>query len=57
MLGHRETRVSRKGMETSSLVIFGSELDVWFQGVDVLEELWTMFCLLDDKGVIHIPQP
>ena len=26
-------------------------------GVDVLEELMAMFCLLDDKGIIHIPKP
>ena len=26
-------------------------------GVDVLWELMAVFCLLDDKGVIHIPKP
>ena len=31
--------------------VFYSELDVWVWGVDVLEELWTMFCLLDYNGV------
>ena len=25
--------------------------------VDVLEELVTVFCMLDYKGVIHIPEP
>ena len=25
--------------------------------VDVLEELMAVLCLLDDKGVIHIPEP
>ena len=26
-------------------------------GINVLEELIDMLCLLDDKGVIHIPEP
>ena len=26
-------------------------------GVDVLEELMAMFCLLDDKGVIDVSKP
>ena len=35
------------------------ELDVWVSGVDVLQGLVTVLCLLDNKGVIHIlkPQP
>ena len=26
-------------------------------GVNLLEEMLAMFCLLGDKGVIHIPEP
>ena len=28
-----------------------------FTGVDVLQKLVTVFCLLDDKGAIDIPEP
>ena len=34
-----------------------SELDVWVNGVDVLQKLVTVICLWDDKGVIHISKP
>ena len=34
-----------------------SELYVRVNGVDVLEELVAVFCLLGDRGVIHIPEP
>ena len=37
--------------------IFLAELDVGVNRVGVLEELVTMFTLLDDEGVIHIPKP
>ena len=46
--------------ERYGTIFFGvscGELDVWVQGVDVLEELRTMFCLLDDKGFTQIPEP
>ena len=48
--GYSETRVSKKGMELC-------DLDMWVNGIDVLEELLNMFCLIDDKGVIYIPEP
>ena len=32
------------------------ELDVLVNGVYVLYEFSTVFCLLDKKGVIHIPK-
>ena len=37
--------------------LFHSEQDVLIQGVDVPEKLSTLFCLLDDKDVIHKPKP
>ena len=49
------TCVPRYG--TILLGVLSSKLDVWVQEVDVLEELMTVFCLLDDNGVIHIPEP
>ena len=57
LLGPWDTKVSRKGMKPSSLGFLSSELDVGVLGVDMLEELVTMFCLLDDKGVTHKPEP
>ena len=36
--------------------LFG-ELYMEVNGINVLEELLAVFCLLDDKGVIHIPKP
>ena len=30
------------------------KLDVWGNGVNLLQKLCAVFCLLDDKGVIHI---
>ena len=29
---------------------------MWVNGIDVLEELLAMFFLLDEKGVIYIPE-
>ena len=37
--------------------IFHGKLDVGVYRVDVLEELVTIYHLLDDKGVIHISKP
>ena len=39
------------------LGIFCGELDVGVNRADVLEEMVTMFRLLDDEGVIRIPKP
>ena len=36
--------------------VFHYELDVWILRIDVLEELVTMFCLLDDESVIYVPE-
>ena len=36
---------------------FHCELDVWILGVDVLKKFLTVFCLVDDKSVIHKPEP
>ena len=36
---------------------FYSELDVWVLVVVVLKKLLTVFCLIDDKGVINKPKP
>ena len=33
------------------------ELDVLVNGVNVFQELFTISCFLDDKGVIHILKP
>ena len=33
------------------------ELNVWVNGVDMLQKLVAVFCHLDNKGVIHIPKP
>ena len=33
------------------------ELDVWVLAVDVLEQVLAVFCLIDDKSVIHKPEP
>ena len=30
---------------------------MWVNGINILKELLAMFYLLDDKGVIHIPEP
>ena len=51
------TLVSRNGMQQSSLGVFSSRLDIGVFGVDLLEEMMTVLCLLDDKGVIHKPEP
>ena len=32
-----------------------AELNVLVNGVDLLQKLFAVFCLLDDRGVIHIP--
>ena len=42
----------------ASLFIWGlcCELYVGVKGIKVGEELLGVFCLVDDKGVIHIPQ-
>ena len=56
LLGHGKTSVSRKGRNHLSWGFYG-ELNVWVKGVDKLVKLSTMFYLLDDKGVIHIPKP
>ena len=32
-----------------------SELEVWVNGVDVFQKVVAVMCLLEDKGVIHIP--
>ena len=37
--------------------IIHSSYKVVSLGIDVLEELMTVFCLLDDKSVIYIPDP
>ena len=44
-------------MEPSSLGVIISELDMGVLGFDMLEELVAVFCLLDDKGIIHKPDP
>ena len=56
LLTSGETRVLKKGMEPLSPGIFCGELDMWVNGMNLLEELSVMFCLLDDKGVIYIPE-
>ena len=33
------------------------ELTMWINGISMLKELLAMFCLMDDKKVIHIPEP
>ena len=33
------------------------ELNVLVYGVDVLLKMIVVFCLLDDKDIIHIPKP
>ena len=38
------------------LVIFHGELEMWVNGINVMEELLAMFYLLDDTGVIFIPE-
>ena len=43
-----ETSISRKGKVPSSSV-FCDELDARVLGIDILEELVAVFCLLDDK--------
>ena len=30
---------------------------MWVNGVDMLQEMVAVFCILDDKGVIQIPKP
>ena len=50
------TVVFRNGVEQSSLGVFSSRLDIGVFGVDLLEEMMTVFCLLDNKGVIHKPE-
>ena len=37
--------------------IFYGKLDMRVTGINVLEELTTLFSLLDDKGVNHISKP
>ena len=56
LLSQWETRLSRKGMELLSLGFSVVNGYMWVRGIDMLEELLGMFCLLDDKGVIHIPE-
>ena len=36
---------------------FHCELDMWVLVVDVLKKFLTVFCLVDDKSVIHKPEP
>ena len=36
---------------------FQCELDVWVLVVDMLKKFLAVFCLADDKGVIHKPEP
>ena len=36
---------------------FHCELDVWVLVVDVLKKFLAVFCLVDDKGVVHKPEP
>ena len=53
--------VKPKCPEINGTICYGllDELNVWVNGVDVLQKFVAMSCLLDDKGVIHIlkPQP
>ena len=45
------------GYGTIFFWIFHSELYAGVYRFEVLEELVAMFCLLDNKGIIHIPKP
>ena len=47
----------QEGYGTIFLGVFHGELDVWVLGVDMLEELMNMLCLLDDKYINYIPEP
>ena len=44
-------------MEPSSFGVLNSKLNIGSWGVDVLEELMTVFWLLDDKDAIHKLKP
>ena len=47
----------KKGYGTIFLGVLNGKLDMGVLRVDVLEELMTVFCLLDYKGVMHKPDP
>ena len=47
----------QEGKRTIVLWVSHGKLNVRVNGINVLEELITMFSLLDDKGVIHIRKP
>ena len=52
--------MSKKGRGAYSLGGLCCELYVVYagvKGITVVEELLGVFCLVDDKGVIHIPKP
>ena len=57
LLHPRETRVSKKGMEPLSLELSTVNCNMRVNGINVVEKLLAMFCLLDYKGVTHIPEP
>ena len=47
----------QKGNGTIFFRVLHSELDMGVLGVDMLEELVTVFYMFSDKGVIHKPEP